>query len=305
MATKLVLLVGDNPFHGVSHLSQERTRLRDDAVLRPDYAAGLVSIAIENGAEGFFFSVSDTTLEICKLLGQTRRNNPVELYAMVPYAYEIVRSSVYAGGLPRVARTVAKQVVLSKNLKSVGNGLLGIIRAHPLAMFKAYLHYEVSKIKSCLQSSDRNTQLKSVLLHEAATDIGLALNTAWLFKAHIEAMLGLGIKPGFCTRNFPHLLEKFEGWGIDVGTAVIAASFNSIGFQMCPSKAVCEEALSRVNGAEVIAFSILAAGCVRPEEAAEYITTLPNLSGVVVGVSKDHHAMETFQILNTKLRNVA
>jgi len=61
---KKILLVGDNPFHGISHLSQERARVRGDPIGHAEYDAELVMTSIENGADGFMFSVSETTLAI-------------------------------------------------------------------------------------------------------------------------------------------------------------------------------------------------------------------------------------------------
>jgi len=50
-----------------------------------------------------------------------------------------------------------------------------------------------------------------------------------------------------------------------------------------------------------LAISILAAGYLKPEEAIDYITQLPNIKGVAVGVSKEKHANETFSLLKQKL----
>ena len=60
-----LLLVGDNPFHGISHLTQERARTRCGE-LTPKTAADLIVTATQNGANGFLFSVSETTLSILK-----------------------------------------------------------------------------------------------------------------------------------------------------------------------------------------------------------------------------------------------
>jgi hypothetical protein len=143
--------------------------------------------------------------------------------------------------------------------------------------------------------------LKSVLLHEIITDMALALNLDWIFKAHIEFMLKKGIKPGFETRNFAYLVSKFKDWNIEFKDVVIATPFNAVGFQMNPSKEECEKALVNVKAPCVIGMSVLAAGYLRPPEAIDYIKNLPNLKGVVVGVSKEHHARETFRFLNERL----
>jgi hypothetical protein len=82
----------------------------------------------------------------------------------------------------------------------------------------------------------------------------------------------------------------------------IAASFNKVGFQMNPSQKDCENALLSVSCAEIIALSILASGYLKPSEAINYLRTLPNLKGVVAGVSKERHAEETFKLLSKTFR---
>ena len=68
MSKQLNLLVGDNPFHGISHLSQERARVRptETSSKRRTYAANLVQLSLENGADGFMFSVDEATLSIVR-----------------------------------------------------------------------------------------------------------------------------------------------------------------------------------------------------------------------------------------------
>ena len=64
MAKKTMnLLVGDNPFHGISHLSQERARVRSTEQNKgnTEQAAHLVKLCLENGANGFMFSVDEIT----------------------------------------------------------------------------------------------------------------------------------------------------------------------------------------------------------------------------------------------------
>ena len=99
-----ILLVGDNPFHGISHLSQERAIARGRNLFDPNYAAELVGTALDNGADGFMFSVSDTTLSILKLACKGRERNRVKLYAIAPYAFEFVRLAVTEGGIPGLTK---------------------------------------------------------------------------------------------------------------------------------------------------------------------------------------------------------
>jgi hypothetical protein len=51
--------------------------------------------------------------------------------------------------------------------------------------------------------------------------------------------------------------------------------------------------------------SILAAGYLKLPEAVEYIGGLSNLKRVVVGVSEERHACETFRLLQKELNECA
>lgn len=295
---KKILLVGDNPFHGISHLSQEHARIRGNAMTYPEYAADLVMTSLENGADGFMFSVSEMTLSILRIIHETGGGKRPGLYAIVPYAFEYVRLATQIG-TPGLAKKFAKQIVVSGNVRAIATGLKGVIRTDPMALLKTYLIYEISRIKS--SSAGKQANLGSVLLHEIITDMALALNLDWLFKSYVNFMLDLGIKPGFNTRNFAYLVNKFREWRIGFRDVIIVTPFNRVGFQMNPSKTECEKALASLAETSVIAISILAAGYVKPLEAIKYIASLPNIKGVAVGVSKEQHARETFKLLKGRL----
>jgi hypothetical protein len=291
--SKKLLLVGDNPFHGISHLSQERARARGDEINQAEYAANLVVTSLRNGASGFMFSVSETTLPILQTISEKTGSICPKFYAIVPYAYEYVRLATHLGTMG-LAKKLAKQVALSGNPRAIMTGLYGIVSMDPVALMKTYLIYEIDRIRS---SIGKRRSLDSVLLHEVITDMALALDLDWLFKSYVSFIGELGIKPGFETRNFAYLVKRFKEWNLDFSEILIATPFNKIGFQMTPSMAECERALAEIPESNVVAMSILAAGYLKLPEAIEYIGSLSNLKGVVVGVSKEKHAIETFSLL--------
>ncbi len=290
---KKIFLVGDNPFHGISHLSQDNARSRGNSIDSPEFAADLVMTSLENEANGFMFSVSETTLSILKILHEKDPESRPELYALVPYAFEYVRQATQIG-ISGLAKNFTKQITRSGNIRATALGLKGVLRMDPVDLLKTYVLYEISRIKS---AAGKHANIESIMLHEVLTDIGLALNLDWLFKSFIEFMAKQKIKPGFNTRNFAYLVKKFDEWNINFNDVVIAAPFNKVGFQMDPSKDECEKALASVNDGNVIAISILAAGYLKPFEALEYIHGLPNVLGVATGVSKEKHARETFKLI--------
>lgn len=295
-----LLLVGDNPFQGISHLSQERARARGDEINHAEYAAHLVVTSIQNGASGFMFSVSDMTLSTLQAISKKMEDRCPTLYAIVPYAYEYVRLATNLGTMG-LAKRLAKQVALTGNVRAIMTGLQGIVKMDPVAFMKTYLFYEISRIKS---SAGKRHHIDSVLFHEVITDMALALDLDWFFKSYVRFVGELGMRPGFETRNFAYLVNRFKKWDIDFSKITIATPFNKIGFQMNPSKTECERALAEVSESNIIAMSVLAAGYLKLPEATEYIERLSNVKGVVIGVSKEKHASETFRFLRKKFNDV-
>ena len=202
---EIALLVGDNPFLGISHLSQNRARSRGNFLDDPKNCAHLVAVSVMNGANGFMFSVSNKNLSILEELRKKGIIKDVNLYAIVPYAFEYVRLATQMGGFSGLAKKVFKEMALSGNFAAIFNGLKGALNNDISSLMKAYLSYESSRIKS---SAGKAANLKSILLHQAVTDLALAFNLKPLFKSYVEFMLGLGIKPGFNTGNFPDLIQK-------------------------------------------------------------------------------------------------
>lgn len=292
MSKQLRLLVGDNPFHGISHLSQGRARARLTDEDISGYAANLVKLSLENGAGGFMFSVDETTLSILRELNGVY-SGEVSLYAIAPYAYEYVRKSTQTGGVNGLVTGFTKQMVFSSsNLKVLAANAGGILRFDLSALLKAYVTYELSRINAVKAA---NMHLETFMLHEIITDMALALNLKKLCQTYIAFLESKRVRPGFETRNFPYLVDKFSEWGIDFSKLTLTSSFNKVGFQMCPSQSECEEALERAKDAEVIAMSVLAAGYLKPAEAYGYIARLDGISGLVIGVSKEQQAKETFK----------
>jgi len=290
---EMTLLVGDNPFHGISHLSQERARLRGSTATSTDNAANLVATALANGADGFMFSVSDETLAILQKICKMGQSKPLRLYALVPYAYEYVRLSTQLGGLSGLAKKFAKQIVTSGNARAIVTGFKGIAGADLTSLLKTYLLYEISRVKS---SVGKQGVLESVMLHEIITDMVLALDLDWLLRSYIDFLLKLKMQPGFETRNFAYLVSKFKEWNLDVSKVIIASPFNKIGFLMNPSREECENALASLPKPNVIAMSLLAAGYLKPAAVVEYLNEMPSINSAVVGVSKVKHA-EIFRLI--------
>lgn len=291
-----ILLVGDNPFLGVSHLSQERAAERGSAVTTAAGAADLLSTALDNGADGFLFSVADPSLKILGELHRRRLLGSSALYAIAPWSFEYVRAAVRLGGLTGLAKELGGRVARARDAYSIVRGAGGVVTNDLGAMYEAYLSYELARIR---QAAGRDVNVPSLVLHEIVGDMALGLGMEWLFRAHVAANRRAGTKPGYNTRNLPLLVRRFEEWGIDLDGSVVVAPFNAEGFQMCPTREECEATLAGLDRTEVIAFSIFAAGHMRYADAIGYAAGLRNISGVAVGISRPEHASATFSDLRS------
>jgi hypothetical protein len=281
-----LLLVGDNPFLNISHLSQQKARDRVDDPSNPVFASHLLQLALENGANGFTFSVCDSNLSIIDKLSLDGLDGGLGLYPVVPYAFEYVQKATQRGGISGLVKKLGWDMVKSGNVESLFYGALTTLTYNPKALMKAYLGYELSRLDSVV---NKKVQVKSVLLHQLVTDLALALDLDWLFKDYIKYLSRKKITPGFNTGNFVYLVNKFNEWQLDVSKTLILTPFNKVGFQVTPSIAECEKTLSLLPKANVIAISVLASGYIQPKEALEYIANLPNIRGIAVGISKEHH----------------
>ena len=231
-AIEPLLLVGDNPFLNISHLSQSKARERVDDPGDPVFAAHLLRLALENGANGFTFSMCDSNLSILDNLDLNGLDGGLGLYPVLPYAFEYVQKSTQRGGFSGLVKKLGWDMVKSGNVESLFYGLSTSLTGNPESLLKAYLGYELSRLDSHLS---KKVRLESVLLHQLVTDLGLALDLEWLFKMYVTFLSRKKITPGFNTGNFPYLVRKFAEWKIDLNNVAILTPFNKVGFQMTPS----------------------------------------------------------------------
>ena len=173
--------------------------------------------------------------------------------------------------------------------------VLSTVAFDPTKILRAYVDLELGK---CL-SAVGDASIGAVLLHEVLVDLCLSFGQVNLLNTFAEHVRDrYHTTPGFVTRNFVRFVE-FSRDNLSMEDSVIMAPFNSVGFQMNPSKKSCENCLATMSKGRVFAISVLAAGYLKLNEAVEYLKALPNVSGVAVGVSSVKHAVETFTLFKT------
>ena len=264
----------------------------------------LIETAVSSGATGYTFSTHPLNMQILNAMRDSVTiRGGLGLYPVLPYAQGYVRLA-NEKGMRGLVEEIFSRVPLTVRARSIVEGGLSAIKSDFLGIFKTYLDIELA---GYMNVKPANAALHSVLLHEVATDLCLGLRQVHLLEAFMEHVRQeYHAKPGFVTYNLPRFIELFRKNAIGLSDVVIMTPFNNIGYQMSPSRASCEAVLSDLRGPEVIAMSVLAGGYLQMDDAIRYISNLPNLSGVAVGISSQEHARNTFRKLQalTQIRHM-
>lgn len=288
------LLIGDNAFIGVSHLSQIRARQKFQQ-LRLDTIVDVIAEGVACGATGYTFSVHPNNLQILTALEKTEKLGGLEIWPVLPYAAGYVRT-VNEKGMTGLIGDVMSGLRLTDKAKVLLSSGISAITFDSVRMLNTFVDMQLANIRNL-----KDVRLRTVLLHEVITDLGISFEIRQLFDSYIRHIQDkYDAMPGFVTRNFVRFVRYFQEAGLSLKNTVIMTPFNSIGYQMNPSRETCERCLSELTDGNVIAMSIMAGGYLGLDEAAQYLHGL-SLSGAVVGVSTKQHAQQTF----TRLGNLA
>jgi len=282
------VMLGDNPFFGVDHLSHERGRERAEKYKTFDYAVDVIKCAHEYGMSEM---VVGTRPRLGELIECIKKNSnlleEIGFNPILPYAQDYVLK-VSEKGLMSTMKEVLGGTGIQNELKILTKGGLGFLKKDLDGLFKVLIDVEILKLK--------DVKVKTVYLHPILTDLALALNLKGIFETfsnHLHDKYKLRV--GLSTKNFPALVSKLDEWKLKVDD--IMTSFNKAGFLMNPSRAECEKTLAEYSGG-VTAMNIFGGGYYGLEESHEYAVALPNLSKIVVGASSVEHAKQTFSLFN-------
>jgi hypothetical protein len=290
------ILLGDNPFLGVSHLAQEKARIERNEISRVEAKAEIVKAALEGGVTGFTFSTHSSNLELLKYMGRRHPEvlGKLNYYILIPYAHSYIRKANVIGTIG-LAKAIIRDIVLK----------------HPVDSITSAVTLNFSKVASLFIGMEANLYLKvlprervkAILLHEVLTELIVAYSLVELLeelKGYVERKLEVGF--GLETRNIGQLRRFLEENGIRVD--YIMTPMNPLGYQMAPSKEEAEEAIRELGdrGVKIITVNILASGAVSLEETCRYLEGYRDrVYAVAYGTVKPYRAKENAIILKKNL----
>lgn len=281
MNDKKEILLGDNPFFGIDHLSQERARERIEILKGFQKITEVMEFVTTMGVKGFVVSTHPQLRDLVNYM-KTNTNllQKMDFYPILPYAQGYV-SKVTEKGMIGAMNDILSGSSLQKKLKIFFNSSVGFMRKDFHKLLQTFIDIELIPLS--------NVKKKNIFLHDVVTDLAISLgmkNIIVTFLDHVKN--SYKVEAGLVTKNFPKLINTLKEW--NVGIPIVMTSFNPIGYQMNPSKEECEKYLRETN--KVIAMNALAGGFLRPSDAAKYISKL-KMSSVVIGMSTKEHAKET------------
>jgi len=274
------LLLGDNPFFGIDHLSQDRARKRMRVLTGYEKISDIMKFVAELGVRGFVVSTHPQLKHLVKHM-ETKTNllELYDFYPILPYAQGYV-SKVTEKGIINTMTEILSTGSNRSGLKILFKGSTAYLSKDFEKLLQTLIDVELLPLKS--------VKKKVVFLHDVVTDLAISLGMKKpieTFLQHIKDQYSL--EPGLVTKNFPMLIRRLEEWGIK--TPTIMTSFNPIGYQMNPSREECEKFISNNK---VIAMNVLAGGYLKPQESFQYLSQL-NLKSVAIGMSTKEHAQDT------------
>ncbi len=285
------LILGHNQFFGVSHFSAERGAERDAYFEDVSRVLPLLRHACSLGVRGLMLSTHERAARLAEAIRtDAALAATLHLHILLPYMAKYVRAANEKGAV----RMVGDLLGQAGWAKGIGLGLkagMGLLRKDQLSMMEALIDLELAPF--------RGLPVRSVFLHNALTDLAVGWGAAEPLRAFVRHIRERhGLQPGFCTLSGGAAMKFCREAGLD--GVVFMASFNPIGFQMNPSREACERALVEY-GFPTVAMSVLAAGQIRPAEAAAYLSGLRGLTSVIAGASSASHLEETFGALRCGL----
>ena len=277
------VILGDNQFFAVSHLSDEKSRAQSIRFKDDESIIRVIDQAIELGINTFMCTTHDRIANICEHM----RNNPdkykgFKIYPCMPYAHKYANAVTELG----IVGTI-KQYVPGNIFSTFAKGGMAFLSKDFMKLMEIFIDAEMKMFKGI--------PTPVIFIQNVLVDMILGLKMFEVF-AEYDAYIRkkFNVEPGYITMNLPALLEALNSVGI--ANPIICASINKIGFRMSGGKDVYEKCLKEKEF-RLIAMQVLAAGALRPKEAIEYLGQFPKIESVLFGASSKSHIQETQELI--------
>lgn len=279
------LLFGDNQFFGVNHMSEEKARAQAMQFQDSSAIMDVLDAAYEEGVRTFMCTTHDRISEICDHV----RANPAkyegfQFYPCMPYAHKYNNAVTEHGMLGALNQFLPDDGLL----KTAFKGGISVAKKDAEGLATILIDMEMKMFKGL--------KTPVIFLQNVVVDLllGMGFHEAFrIFHDHVRSKYHA--EAGFITMNMPALLDALEALGIE--NPIICSNINKIGFRMCGGHDKYIETM-RDRKVRAIAMSVFASGALRPDEAIEWVSKLPNLKSIVFGASSRRNIRSTRELVD-------
>lgn len=272
------IILGDNQFFGINHMSQEKAQQLAEKFFDINNIYGVYQMAIDSGIRAIMLNSNDRAREICNHFKENKSKYPqLNWYPSVPYPHKYANLIAEKGIFPAINEVLFKD--------NSAMGVLGMVAKGGMAVFSKDAMQLMRMLVDVEMKMFNGLDVKVVFLQNVITDLILGYGIKEVFYEYCEHIRKKhNALPGLITQNMPYLKMKLEEWGIK--EVVICSSFNKIGYLMSPDINSYIEAANNNNPSDyqLMAMSTLASGAIRAKEAYEFINN-QKIQSVVFGAS--------------------
>ncbi len=281
------IIFGDNQFFGINHMSQEKAAAAAERFSANEQIIKVLDDAYDAGIRGFMFTTHERVEAVCDHIRANRgRYGDMRFYPGLPYAHKYA-DAVAEQGIFGAVSSMLKNNSLTNMFSIFSHMGKGILLQNPFDIMKALVDMEMKMF--------HHLDVRVIFLQNIVTDLLLGYRVKEPFVEFAKYVkTRYKAEPGFVTQNLPMLVDFLEECGIE--NPVVCAGINKIGYLMNPDQKMYERYIAEKQFRPV-AMSILASGAVKPQAAADYIRSMPNIRSVVFGASSKPHIEQTIEML--------
>jgi hypothetical protein len=278
------LLLGDNQFFGINHMSEERARAQAMRFRSLDAIVDVLDAAYDEGIRAFMCTTHDRIAAVCDhVRAHPERYDELSFYPCMPYAHKYANAVTESGLLGAVKRFLPDEGLLDATIRGGGSVAKRDIEGVTTLLIDAEM-----KMFEGLRTP-------VVYLQNIVVDLllGLGFERAFrIFADHVSERYDA--EPGFITMNLPALLPALERQGIE--DPIVCSNINKIGFRMCGGTEAYLAAL-RERRFRAVAMSVFASGAIPAPEALEWVCAQPNVRSIVFGASSERNISSTRELV--------
>jgi len=278
------VILGDNQFFAVNHLSDERSRAQAVRFKDDQAIIDVLDTAIDLGINTFMCTTHDRIAGIAEYMRRNpERYKNFKFHPCMPYAHK------YANAVTELGILGTLKAYIPGNILAVASkaGVAYMRKDFP-ALMELLVDAEMKMFKGL------NTPV--IFLQNVIVDLlmGLGMNEILVhFAEYIRK--NYNAEPGFITMNMPRMVDLCERERIK--NPIICSSINKIGFRMSGSIEEYEDYLRSDREFRPIAMQCLAAGALKPQEAMEYVCRFPKIESILFGASSRAHIEQTRDLI--------